>query len=266
MNWYDNISKTFWLQLVPAFILGPITILLFILGVIPTYYLFFTFIMWVLVSGLGIAVGYHRVFSHKTHVLPKWKEIVLMFLGIFAGQGGPIFWVALHRGYHHPHTETELDIHSPVVHGKLHAFAGWYYKMTKNTNKVNMKYSVDLLRKPHALWFHDHHIKLLWGVPLIISLFNWQLALSAFCLVTFIGFVQDNLVNVYGHQKGLIGYRNFNTNDNSHNNFLLGYFAWGQGWHNNHHQNPKSFDFGKSVSGKWWERDPCNIFLPFLKR
>jgi stearoyl-CoA desaturase (delta-9 desaturase) len=62
----------------------------------------------------------------------------------------------------------------------------------------------------------------------------------------------------------LIGYRNFETNDNSRNNVIFGYLGWGQGWHNNHHHDPKSFDFGTGVSGKWWEFDPCKIFLPFL--
>jgi stearoyl-CoA desaturase (delta-9 desaturase) len=83
--------------------------------------------------------------------------------------------------------------------------------------------------------------------------------------VTCIGSIQDNLVNVFGHSKGGIGYRNYETKDNSYNNLFLGYFAWGQGWHNNHHYDPKSFDFGKGVSGKWWEWDPCKIFTPLLR-
>ena len=28
----------------------------------------------------------------------------------------------------------------------------------------------------------------------------------------------------------------------------------------------KSFDFGKSISGKWWEYDPCRLFLPFIAK
>jgi stearoyl-CoA desaturase (delta-9 desaturase) len=72
-------------------------------------------------------------------------------------------------------------------------------------------------------------------------------------------------VNVLGHRKGFIGYRNCETKDNSQNNIILGYLAWGQGWHNNHHYDPKSFDFGTRISGKWYEFDPCKIFLPFLK-
>ena len=220
--------------------------------------------MWVLVCGLGIAVGYHRVFSHRTHSLPTWKENILLFFATFAGQGASIFWVALHRGYHHPHADTDKDIHSPVTRGILNSFIGWQYKITENSSAINMKYSADLLRKKNHMWFHKNYLKVLWGVPLLIAIVNWQFALTAFCLVTMIGSMQDNLVNVFGHKKLLIGYRNFETRDNSQNNLILGYLAWGQGWHNNHHYDPKSYDFGSSISKKWWEWDATRIFLPFL--
>jgi stearoyl-CoA desaturase (delta-9 desaturase) len=262
---FRNISKSFWFQFVPGMILGMLTIILLAIGLIPTYYLFFTFIMWILVCGLGIAVGYHRVFSHKTYKLPNWKENVILFFATFAGQGASIFWVALHRGYHHPYTDTKKDIHSPIIYGKYKSFVGWYKDITENNNIVNIKYAVDLLRKPNHIWFHKNYLKLLWGVPLLVSLIDWKFSLTAFCLVTFIGSIQDNLVNVFGHFKGYLGYRNFDTADNSQNNLVLGYFAWGQGWHNNHHYNPKSFDFGTTISGKWWEWDPANIFKYFLK-
>jgi stearoyl-CoA desaturase (delta-9 desaturase) len=260
-----NISKSFWYQFVPAMILGTITIVLLIIGVIPTSYLIVTFIMWVLVCGLGIAVGYHRIFSHKTHKLPVWKENILLFFATFAGQGASIFWAALHRGYHHPYSDQPADIHSPKVYGKWTAFIGWYFKITEKNNPVNIKYAVDLLRKPNHIWFHKNYLRILWGVPLVVAFFDWRLALTGFCLVTMLGLFQDNLVNVFGHWKGWFGYRNFETRDNSHNNPFLGYLAWGQGWHNNHHKSPGSFDFGSGVSGKWWEIDPCKIFLPFLK-
>ena len=259
-----SISKSFWFQFVPAILLGSITLVLLAIGMIPLYYLWATLVMWVLVCGLGIAVGYHRIFSHKTHVLPIWKENIILFLAVFAGQGASIFWTALHRGYHHPHSDTTKDLHSPFAYSKLNAFIGWQYKITEKTNPVSIKYAVDLVRKSNHIWFHNHHLKVLWGVPFVVALFNWQLALTAFCLVTMIGVVQDNLVNVFGHIKGLIGYRNFETKDNTQNNFILGYLAWGQGWHNNHHHDPKSFDFGSSLSGKWWEFDPCRIFKKLL--
>jgi fatty-acid desaturase len=121
-----------------------------------------------------------------------------------------------------------------------------------------------LLRKPNHVWFHKHHLKVLWLAPLLVAIFDWQFALTGFWLVTMIGVIQDNTINVLGHLPGFIGYRNFDTDDNSQNNFILGYLGWGQGWHNNHHWSPASYDFGSGVSGKWWEWDPCKIFLPLL--
>jgi stearoyl-CoA desaturase (delta-9 desaturase) len=260
----NSISKSFWFQFVPAMIIGSATIALFTLGIIPLYYLWFTFAMWILVCGLGIAVGYHRVFSHKTHKLPTWKENIILFFAVFAGQGSSIFWVALHRGYHHPFADQPRDIHSPVVYGKLHAFVGWYRTITERDSNVSIKYAFDLLRKPNHLWFHKNNMRILWGVPLLVAVFDWQLALAGFGLVTMLGLLQDNSVNVYGHIKGWFGYRNFETKDNSQNNPILGYLAWGQGWHNNHHYKASAYDFGSGVSGKWWEWDPCNIFKRFL--
>lgn len=260
----NSISKSFWFQFIPAMVIGTITIVLFTLGIIPLYYLWFTLAMWILVCGLGIAVGYHRVFSHKTHKLPTWKENIILFFATFAGQGSSIFWVALHRGYHHPFADQPRDIHSPVVYGRLHAFVGWYRTITERDSNISIKYAFDLLRKPNHLWFHKNNMRILWGVPLFVAVFDWHLALAGFGLVTMLGLLQDNSVNVYGHIKGWFGYRNFETKDNSQNNPILGYLAWGQGWHNNHHYKASAFDFGSGVSGKWWEVDPCRIFKPFL--
>ena len=262
---FKNISKALWFSFLPLVTLGTIGIVLIILGHIPAYFLIFSVIMWALISGLGIAVGYHRVFSHRTHrQLPKWKENILLFFATFAGQGSPIFWVALHRGYHHPHSDKTKDLHSPVVYGKFHAFMGWFIHNTEANNVVNLKYAVDLLRKRNVVWFHEWHYKLLWAVPLVVAVIDWRLAFALFWIPGALGTVQDNAVNVYGHYKGLFGYRNFDIDDNSHNNVWLGWFGWGQGWHNNHHAYPANYDFGSGTSRRWWEFDPCRLYLPFL--
>lgn len=255
-----------WYLVIPQFVMGIVALCLFITGAIPPVYLIATFVMWCLVSGLGIAVGYHRVFSHKTHDLPRWKENLILFFATFAGQGTAIFWVAVHRGYHHPYSDQEKDIHSPIVYGKWQAFLGWLNYTSDKNNTINVKYAVDLLRKPNFIWFQNNYYRLLFGFPLLVALFDWRLAFAAFYLPTFISLIQDNGVNVFGHIKGLIGYRNFDTNDFSQNNAFFGYLGWGQGWHNNHHAKPANYDFGSGTSGKWWEFDPCRLFLPFLGR
>jgi len=73
----------------------------------------------------------------------------------------------------------------------------------------------------------------------------------------------ENAVNTLCHITRR-GYRHYETKDNSTNVWYLGLFAWGQGWHNNHHYNPKSFDFGTGVSKKWYEFDACLIMLPLV--
>ena len=257
-----NISKSIWLSLIPFILLSILAIVLLLDGTISPYYLIATVVMWTLISGLGIAVGYHRVFSHKTHSLPTWKENIILFFAALAGQGSSIFWVAVHRGYHHPNSDTEKDLHSPITKSLWVSFFGW--TTNERIAPVSMKYSIDLIRKPNHTWFNNHVFKILWGVPIIVAMFDWKLSLVGCCLSTGIGLLQDNLVNIFGHLKALIGYRNFNTKDNSHNNFILGYLGWGQGWHNNHHHSPASYDFGRSVSGKWWEFDFCRAWLWFL--
>ena len=262
---FKSISKYTYFSFIPFFILGVVTVVLLILKVIPAYYLLFTLVSWVLISGLGVAAGYHRIFSHKNYAgMPTWKENIILFFGALSGQGSSISWTAIHRGYHHLHTDTERDLHSPI-HGKWYAFFTWATKITEENLVINMKYAVDLLRKPNHVWFHKNQLRILWLTPLIIALFDWQLSLMICCLPTAISLLSDNLVNVYGHTKNMFGYRNYNTNDLSQNNVILGYLGWGQGWHNNHHAHPAGYDFGSGISGKWWEWDPCKIFIPFLK-
>ena len=262
---FKKVSKALWFSFLPLIALGIIGIGLIFAGIIPAWYLFLSLIMWSLISGLGIAVGYHRVLSHRTHKLPTWKENILMFFDTFAGQGSPIFCVALHRGYHHPYSDLDdRDLHSPNIYGKFHAFIGWFIENTEENNKVSLKYAVDILRKPNVVWFHTWHYKLLWVVPLAVALIDWKLAFALFWIPGAIGTLQDNSVNLYGHYKTFYSYRNFETNDKSQNNPLLGYLGWGQGWHNNHHAFPGNYDFGSGTSGKWWEFDPCRLFLPFL--
>src|SRR5438094_7226775 len=67
--------------------------------------------MWLL-TGLGVTVGYHRLFTHRTFKSKPWVAKVLAILGSMAGQGGMVSWVALHRR-HHECSDREGDPHSP---------------------------------------------------------------------------------------------------------------------------------------------------------
>jgi len=58
----------------------------------------------------------------------------------------------------------------------------------------------------------------------------------------------------------LWGYRNYATDESSRNNLLVGYFSNGEGWHNNHHADPRSAKFGH----RWWEIDTTWLTIRLL--
>ncbi len=49
----------------------------------------------------------------------------------------------------------------------------------------------------------------------------------------------------------LFGYRNHETGEHSQNNWFVAFVAAGEGWHNNHHDDPACC----SVQHRWWEFD-----------
>jgi stearoyl-CoA desaturase (delta-9 desaturase) len=47
------------------------------------------------------------------------------------------------------------------------------------------------------------------------------------------------------------GYRNYETGEQSRNNWFVALISNGEGWHNNHHADPRSASHGH----RWWEID-----------
>jgi stearoyl-CoA desaturase (delta-9 desaturase) len=58
----------------------------------------------------------------------------------------------------------------------------------------------------------------------------------------------------------LWGYRNYDTPDNSRNNLIIALLNSGEGWHNNHHADPRSARHGH----KWWELDLAWLTIRFF--
>ena len=49
----------------------------------------------------------------------------------------------------------------------------------------------------------------------------------------------------------MFGYRTYETGEASRNNWFVAMLTVGEGWHNNHHQDPSA----ASVQHRWWEID-----------
>jgi fatty-acid desaturase len=58
----------------------------------------------------------------------------------------------------------------------------------------------------------------------------------------------------------LWGYRNYETDEGSRNNVIVGILGCGEGWHNNHHADPRSARHGHL----WWEIDATWLAIRLL--
>ena len=260
---FKSISKYTYFSFIPIVIIGMLTAVLIAIGHVPTYYLWYTLLGWSLIAGLGIEVGYHRLFSHGHHVgISRTKENIILFFGALGGQGSSISWAAVHR-QHHRHTDTNLDPHTPTK-GIWYAFFDWTRQITENNNSINFKKVPDLLRKSNHQWFHRNHLCVLWLSILLLALYDWKLSLALIVLPSALTTLVNNLINVVCHTKFYGNYRNHHTDDNSCNSPIFAYISWGLGWHNNHHSNPSRITFCNDQTEKWWEFDPAKIFIFML--
>ena len=226
-------------------------------------WLLLTLVGYILFAGCGISVGHHRLFAHKSFETYRFVEIMLLFLGVFGGEGSSISWVAIHSGLHHPFADTTKDIHSPV-NGKLNAFGAWMNKVKPDT--ISLRYAAKLLKDPLHIHVHKHYNKYFW-IPIVVAgLINWHIALFFFGLPILMSIYKENFVNLFCHIDTKIGYKNFQTKDNSNNNVILGYLCFGDAFHNNHHAQPREYDFGLGRKYHWYEIDPSAFIITLVKK
>ena len=65
-------------------------------------------------------------------------------------------------------------------------------------------------------------------------------------------------VNSLSH---LFGYQNYETEEHSRNNWFVALLTVGEGWHNNHHEDPST----ACLQHRWWEIDISYYEIKFLE-
>jgi fatty-acid desaturase len=244
--------------ILPVHSLALLGLILMIAGFASPKWLFLTWFSWFMISGFGIAVGFHRLFSHNAFETPQWIRDTLAYIGALGAQGSPIFWASLHVGTHHPFADTEKDVHSPI-HGWWRSYMGWQFHL--KPENVPFRAGARLMREPFQKFLHKNYNRIYWGTVIIVALIDWRIAAYGLLLPGVISMHQENLVDLFCHiPTG--GYRNYPTKDQSVNNYFLGLFAFGQGWHNNHHARPWDYNFG---GNHWYEFDMCSILVPLIR-
>lgn len=218
---------------------------------------------------VGIGLCYHRLLTHKSFETSRWFKHVFTLAGTLSLQGGPLDWVGKHR-VHHQNTDRDSDLHTPR-HGIDWAHIGWIiFRLSKEQRAEVRQMAKDLERDRIMVWIN----KLFWlpQVILTILLFctgyyyggqNIDMAFSWLIwgvgVRTVAGYHITWFVNSAGHK---LGYRNYDTKDDSTNNWWVALLSWGEGWHNNHHMCPQSASHGQ----RWFELDLTYLMIKLLEQ
>jgi sn-1 stearoyl-lipid 9-desaturase len=208
---------------------------------------------------LGVVVGFHRYLTHRGFDLSPVVIKILSVLGCLGGTGSPIAWIAIHIN-HHLRSDKPSDPHSPL-HKGIKIFALDYENEVDSNTKWRMR---DIVTNPFQQILHRYYFLVLlsWGVILFV-LGGFELVAFLFLIPALITAIMSNVVNYVGHSPSWIGgYRTFNINDRSSNNWLWALPSWGESWHNNHHRYPKNYSF----SQKWWEIDIAGMIIKAIRR
>ena len=75
-----------------------------------------------LLTVLGVGVGFHRLFVHRSFDTSMPVKVAFAVAGSMAVQGDLFWWVGTHRR-HHQHSDTRSDPHTPHGHGR--GLFGW---------------------------------------------------------------------------------------------------------------------------------------------
>lgn len=214
------------------------------------------------ISGcFGIGLGYHRLLTHRGFTVPKPVEYFLAICGTLALQGGPIFWVGLHR-IHHAKSDREGDPHSPRD-GFFWSHMGWVlYGDTWNDfreRKNRFYHAPDLAKQPFYVWLTQfHYIPQVIVALVLLAYGGWPMVLWGVFMRTTLTWHTTWFVNSATH---VWGYQRFKSNDGSRNNWWVALLAFGEGWHNNHHAHASSARHGLT----WYEFDLNWIVIRFLE-
>jgi len=226
------------------------------------------FFYW-LTACLGVTLGYHRLLSHRSFVVPLWLERFFATCGAISCQHGPIDWVGLHR-HHHSFSDTEVDHHNSK-RGFWWSHMGWMFKDVEALKAVP-KLSRDLIKDPYYRFLNKYFLFL--QIPIGLTLYaigeelgvgGWSLVLWGIPLRLVIVYHITWLVNSATHCWGTIA---FDSGDESRNNAWVAALTFGEGWHNNHHAFPNSAKQGlfKGQIDLTWEHIKLLARLGFAKR
>ena len=232
------------------------------------------FVVMCYVTGLGITVGYHRLFAHRSFQAPQIVRVLVALAGTATFEQSVLTWSSEHR-YHHKYVDQDGFPYDPysIKQGFFYSHMGWLiWKRDPKLPRTN----VNDLEKDAFLRFQDRYIVLLmvlvglvlptlvgmlWAVITGLPLFHGALAGFIFGGIARVVFVHHGtfFINSLCHYMGR---RPYDGESTARDSGIVAFFTYGEGYHNYHH----AFQTDYRNGIRPWEFDPGKWVIWCLER
>ena len=195
-------------------------------------------VMFFLMRVVGGTITYHRIHSHRTHVMHPIIEFICTALGFYASFVSPVEFAAAHNN-HHKYHDTDKDPHPYVANGWKVLFPILWNDSGPNSGDIRT--AVRLRRNKITNLFYER-FWLMATLPFFLFLISNQ----AFFFIYFIPFtlaLWSAAFAVFNHDE----------NGPKPMGFWYGIFSGGEHAHKWHHDHP--YD----TSGEGWVNTIANI-------
>lgn len=229
--------------------------------------LMWAFALWP-ISGFGITVGVHRLWSHRSYEASFPVRVFLMLCNSIANQGSIYHWARDHR-VHHKFSETDADPHN-AMRGFFFAHMGWLLvKKHPEVIKAGREMDFSDLLEDNVVAFQKKMdpwmaLYMCYVMPAQVAHYGWgENFWTAFlvagglryCVVLHFTWLVNSAAHLYGdHPYDVVSYPSENP--------FVSFCSVGEGWHNWHHKYP--FDYAASEFGVSSQFNPSKLFIDML--
>ena len=212
--------------------------------------------MYACMNGLGIIVGNHRHWTHHSFDFKySWMKYLCGVCSVISGTGSTIGWVGIHRN-HHSKVDGSRDPHSPA---RLSLFDMLFLRYNISSTDLLRK-CTDVAKDSFMKFTHKYWLPCILSYILLLSFISVEALYFMFIIPSMITMVLQAFTNYFCHKD--YGYKNFVSDDRSKNVWWLAFLNFGEGWHNNHHQQPREY----TNKVKWWELDLAGNLISGIKK
>ena len=224
-------------------ILASVPVSIYVAATNSIWWLVASFVWMRFMSFIFVHIGLHRYFAHNSFVTGPKRHSLLALGSILTGNGSPVTW-STHHLHHHRYSDTQGDLHSPV-HGWTHTALLWPIREEKYFGE-NKQISISpkrLVKDPLLMWIHQNYFRVWIVMIAVMTAISWEFALFGLLAPAGWSVLHGNIIsNLISHWRIAGSYRNFETADNSYNNKWVQLLQFGEGLHNNHHNDMRNYN------------------------